>query len=105
MYTLAVHAITGHFMDKQQIAENRMAVIAQLEAIVSYMNKFEVLTQKDEAAFSNLCNMVMGLTQHVQEMDSAQKKRIQLMNELANAYNELEESHKKYAEKIKAKSA
>jgi hypothetical protein len=105
MYTLAVHAITGHFMDKQQIAENRVTVIGQLEAIASYLNRFEVMTQKDEAAFNNLCNMVMGLTQHVQEMDSAQKKRIQLMNELANAYNELEESHKKFADKVKAKSA
>lgn len=105
MYTLAVHAIKGHFMDKQQIDENRMTVIEQLEAIVSYVNKFEVLTQKDEAALNSLCNMVVSLTQHVQEMDSAQKKRIQLMNELANAYNELEESHKKFADKIKAKSA
>ncbi len=92
-------------MDKQQMAENKMTMVEQLEAIASYIGRFEVLTQKDEAALNGLSNMVAGLTQYVQEMDSAQKKRIQLMNELANAYQELEESHKKFADNIKAKSA
>jgi hypothetical protein len=92
-------------MNNEQMAENKKTIIEQLEAIVSYVMKFEVLTQKDEAALSELMNIVNTLTLHVYDMDVAQKKRIQLMNELANAYSDLEESQKKFADKVKAKSA
>jgi hypothetical protein len=91
-------------MDNEQMAEHRKTIIEQLEAIVCYVSKFEVLTQKDEAALSELRNIVNTLTLHVYDMDAAQKKRIQLMHELANAYNDLEESQKKFADKVKSKS-
>ena len=91
-------------MDNEQMAENRKTIIEQLEAIVGYVSKFEVLTQKDEAALAELRNIVNTLTLHVYDMDAAQKKRIQLMHELANAYNDLEESQKKFAEKVKSKA-
>jgi hypothetical protein len=90
-------------MDNERMAENRKTIIEQLEAIEGYVNKFEVLTQKDEAALTELRNIVNTLTLHVYDMDAAQKKRIQLMNELANAYSDLEESQKKFADRVKAK--
>lgn len=91
-------------MDNEQMAEHRETIIEQLEAIVSYVSKFEVLTQKDEAALSELRNIVNTLTLHVYDMDAAQKKRIQLMHELANAYNDLEEAQKKFADTVKSKA-
>ena len=91
-------------MDKEQMAEHRKSIIEQLEAIASYVSRFEVLTQKDEAALSGLHSIVNTLTLHVNDMDAAQKKRIQLMSELANAYSDLEESHKKFADEVKVKT-
>ena len=91
-------------MDKDRVEEHQKSVVEQLEAIAKYVDKFSVLTQKDEAALMELVNTVNALTLRVQEIDMAQKKRIQLMNELANAYNDLEDSHKKFADNVKVKT-
>lgn len=91
-------------MDNQQVDANRKLINDQLEAVSLYVGQFEVLTQKDEAALTDLLGLVNSLTQRIREMDAAQKRRIELMNELAKAYGELEESQKRFADKVKVRS-
>jgi len=84
--------------------EYRQIIDEQIEVIRAYISGFELLVPKDETALGELGDMMKALAQHVKAMDEARLKRKQLMEELNRAYGELEESHKKFAESVSAKT-
>ena len=89
-------------METKVSAEIRKSIEEQLGIIKAYVDGFELFIPKDETALGELCELMKVVAQRVKEMDEARIKRKHLLGELNRAYSELEESHKKFAENVKA---
>ncbi len=87
-------------METQKSAEYRKNIDEQIDIIRSYINGFELFVPKDETALGELSDMVVAIVQRVKDADDARLKRKRLMDELNRAYVDLEESHKRFAEKV-----
>lgn len=91
-------------VETEKSVEYRKNIYAQVDMLKAYVEKFEVFVAKDEAALKELCDMMGAIVCRVAEIEDAHVKRIQLMNELSRACSELEESQKKFIEKVNVKA-
>ncbi len=89
-------------METQKSAEYRKNIDEQIEIIRSYISGFELFVPKDESALGEISDLIAAMVQRVKDADDARLKRKRLMDELNRAYVELEESHKRFAEKVNA---
>jgi|GEM_PF-3914099 len=89
-------------METKVSVETRKSIDEQLGIIKAYVDGFELFVPKDETALGELSELIKAVAQRVKELDDARIKRKHLLGELNRAYTELEESHKKFAENIKA---
>lgn len=88
-------------METQKSAILKKAIDEQIEIIKSYVDGFEVSVPRDEAALGDIGEILKTVAQRVKEMDEARVKRKQLMDELNEAFVELERSQKQFAESVK----
>jgi ATP-dependent helicase/DNAse subunit B len=89
-------------MESKVSVEIRNNIDEQLETIKAYVDGFELFVPKDETALGEIGELVKAVVARVKELDEARLKRKHLLGELNRAYSELEESHKKFVENIKA---
>jgi hypothetical protein len=78
----------------------KTSIKAEIKNIIDFVDKFESLSGKDEQSLAEILVMANNMSKRVHEIDLAHKKRIELTKELMKTLNELEDSHKNYANKF-----
>jgi ATP-dependent helicase/DNAse subunit B len=88
-------------METPRSAEQRRTIDEQLQAIKACVDGFELFVPKDETALDEIAGLMQAVVLKIAEMDEARLKRKRLMAELDRAFSDLEDSQKKFVEKVK----
>ncbi len=88
-------------METTRSIELKRSLDEQILLIKSYVDGFELFVPKDEASLGEIGEILKVVAQRIKEMDEARIKRKRLMGELNNAFIELEDSQKRFAESVR----
>ncbi len=88
-------------METPRSAEQRQTIDEQLQAIKACVDGFELFVPKDETALGEIADLMKAVAERIKGLDESRIKRKQLMAELDRAFSDLEDSQKKFVEKVK----
>jgi len=85
-------------MDERRTDEQKEQIGNELDQIRAYVAGFRVCSAKDEQALAQVLAMLRDVRSATVAIEAAHQRRIQLMEELAKAVADMEQSHRSFAE-------